>query len=311
MAAGRAWVLNLDADLELGRAARMSGTYTPTRAVREAMAPHVEQLARTLLAPGDLVVDEASEPGVAAGREGHAFCPTSRAVALLVRAGAAPCAHPPSEVLALVNSRAFSAALGQTLPDGAYVRSVDDALAVLRRAPSIAPAWRAKRAFGMAGRGHRTIEPSAITGADEAFLRAAMAEGGLQIEPNVRIVRELALHGVLGRDGSFASGRLVIQTCDERGQWLASVLAREAEGEVEARTREALSEELARAALALHRAGYFGPFGLDAFEYRGAGGVVLQPRSEINARYSMGYPVGFGGEATSSSSRVSARSSES
>ena len=60
---------------------------------------------------------------------------------------------------------------------------------------------------------------------------------------------------------------------------------------------EALTTELARVAGALCAAGYFGPFGLDAYTYRGGDGIVcLQPRSEINARYSMGFALGFGPE---------------
>ena len=53
--------------------------------------------------------------------------------------------------------------------------------------------------------------------------------------------------------------------------------------------------ERERVASALRQAGYFGPFGIDGYTYRGPGGAVcLQPRSEINARYSMGFAVGMG-----------------
>jgi hypothetical protein len=39
---------------------------------------------------------------------------------------------------------------------------------------------------------------------------------------------------------------------------------------------------------------YFGPFGVDAYTYRARDGRLgLQPRSEINARYSMGFAAGF------------------
>ena len=42
------WVLNLDADLELGA----RGPYTPTRSVEEAMRAQREKLRATLLAAG-------------------------------------------------------------------------------------------------------------------------------------------------------------------------------------------------------------------------------------------------------------------
>ena len=84
MAARRfAWVLNLDADLELAAAQ----AYTPKRTVREAMQPFVALLASSLLAPEDVLVDESSEPLSARGLVGRAFCPTPRALAVLRRAG--------------------------------------------------------------------------------------------------------------------------------------------------------------------------------------------------------------------------------
>ena len=55
-----------------------------------------------------------------------------------------------------------------------------------------------------------------------------------------------------------------------------------------------MAGEAERVARALSGAGYFGPFGVDAFTYRDrVGNVCVQPRSEINARYTMGFAVGF------------------
>lgn len=284
-----AWVLNLDADLELAGGPR----YSPTNAVRAAMTAHVAVLSASLLAPGDVRIDESSPPGLAAGLDGRAFCPTSRAVALLARAGARVVPHPTQAVLREVNGRAFCAALGPTLPGGAFVRSLDEAQHLLAGSPPIARQWRAKRAFGMAGRGQRPIAAGIVGEADRAFLRSAIrSEGGIMIEPDVAIVRELGIHGVVGDDGTFRLGRLVQQRCDAHGQWLETVPAGEGVG---ARTRTAIEDEARHVAGALHGAGYFGPFGVDAFEYRDLqGALLLQPRSEINARYSMGFVTGFG-----------------
>jgi hypothetical protein len=281
-----AWVLNLDADLEL---AAGSG-YSPTNAVRGAMAKHVERLAASLLGPDDIRVDEASAPESAKGYEGRAFCPTPRAIALLVRAGASPVAHPPVSVLREVNGRAFCAALGPTLPDGAFVHDLAAAEALVARTPAVGRQWRAKRAFGMSGRGQRRIAPGAITDADRAFFRSAIdSDHGVMIEPDVPIVRELAIHGELEANGVLQLGQLVEQRCDVHGQWLETTPASTPDD-----TRAALEDEARRVASALFAAGYFGPFGIDAFEYRDLEDVVrLQPRSEINARYSMGFAVGF------------------
>jgi len=236
MAAGRAWVLNLDADLELGA----GKTYTPTAAVLGAMSLHVERLRRELLGPDDVLVGELTEPGSAAGLVGRAFCPTDRAERILRRAGAVPEPRPAQAVLRDVNGRAFTSALGATLPDGVFERDLQAALSrVVRPPPSgVATSWRAKRAWGMAGRGQRRIDPAAIGGAEVAFLETAIADGGVQLEPDVRIERELAIHGWLAADGSLQKGAVVLQACDRHGQWVGS--RRPAPGEVGPEVEKAL-----------------------------------------------------------------------
>ncbi len=286
----RAFVLNLDADEELA----MGAGYTPTKRVLDAMLPHVAKLARTLLREGDQVIDDATPPGSASSVSGLAFCPTPRALALLRRAGATPQVHPAFDVLQRVNGRAFAASLGPTLPDAAFVTDTPGVLAHLKKPSALAPAWRVKRAYGMAGRGQRVIACGTLDAADLAFVEASMTrDGGVQIEPNVRLVAELGLHGSLSPEGTLSTGKLVRQRCDARGTWLSTEPLREDDP---ARVYETgLHEELARVSAALHAASYFGPFGIDAFIYLGrADKPLLQPRSEINARYSMGWPIGMG-----------------
>ena len=287
MAAAVAWVLNLDADLELAAAAR----YTPTRRTLTAMKPHVATLARTLLSPDDVLIDERTDR-FAEGLVGRAFSPTPRALELLRRAGALPEAHPPLDVLRRVNSRAFCSALGPTLPGAAFVTELDVARAMLDGEPALGGGFRLKRAFGLSGRGQRVVAPAAIAEADLAFLHAALAEGGVQIEPNAAIETEWAMHGFIEKTGTIRLGALVRQRCDARGAWLATERADDVGSLGELPRR--LAEETERVAHALIDAGYFGPFGVDAFTYRDRlGALCLQPRSEINARYSMGFPIGF------------------
>jgi hypothetical protein len=58
--------------------------------------------------------------------------------------------------------------------------------------------------------------------------------------------------------------------------------------------RAALERAAREAGRALAAAGYFGPYGSDAFRYLDQRGQpAFQPRSEINARFSMGYPRGL------------------
>ncbi len=153
-----------------------------------------------------------------------------------------------------------------------------------------------KRNFGMSGRGQRVVAPATRDEQDLAFVRNGLREGGVQIEPDLSLVAELAIHGILGASGALVLGPTVRQHCDARGAWLSS------EPVASDPVSAPLAAEGERVAAALHAAGYFGPFGIDAYTYRrragGQAGVaqdggppLLQVRSEINARYTMGFAV--------------------
>ena len=94
MARRAAWVLNLDAELELAA----SHAYRATRAVAEFVAANRET-ARALLAPGDVVVDAGDRPLNGRDRVGRAWCPTPNALEILEAAGATPEPSPPLDVL--------------------------------------------------------------------------------------------------------------------------------------------------------------------------------------------------------------------
>lgn len=284
MAAGAAWVLNLDADHELAAGA----SYAPRASVLAATRAHAARLAETLLAPGDVLVDDATPPGAARGRVGRAFSPTPRALALLRRAGAEPAPHPPVAVLRAAASRALSAELGQTLPGARFLRSVDEVARVLAEAPPIGEGWRLKRAFGMAGRDHRLVRAGAATDADLAFARAAIAEDGVQVEPNVRILRELSMHGYVSPGGDLRLGALVEVTCDRRGAFVGAARIADPPADL----RAPIEAEARRAARSLEELGYFGPLGVDAFVYA-APEPTLRARSEVNARYTMAWGIGL------------------
>ncbi|MCL2777568.1 MAG: hypothetical protein FWD73_06155 [Polyangiaceae bacterium] len=285
-----AWVLNLDADLELGA----RGSYTPTKAVLSAMRPQIERLAKVLLGQGDVLVGDDAAIGSARGFVGRAFCPTPRALALLRRAGAEPEPCPPTSVLRAVNSRAFCSSFGVTLPGAAFVTTRDDALAKLDAVPPLGHAWRVKRAFGMSGRGQRVVAVAHGNVADRAFVEAAIRDGGVQIEPNLVLVTEYAIHGWIEQNGEATFGDLVTQRCDRYGQWLSTERVTGDHDDPDGVRRSSLVSEARRVAAALTMAGYFGPFGIDAFTYNnGHGGIGWQPRSEINARYTMGFSVGL------------------
>jgi hypothetical protein len=241
-----------------------------------------------LLAPGDVGLG----PGVAAARHaGRAWCPTPGALAAIAAAGARVPAAPPFEVIRRVNHRRFCADLGQTLEGARYVTSRAELDAALAQRP--AGPWVLKRPFGFAGRGRLLFTPGPPSSAAERWIEASLAAGeGLQVEPWVERAGDFALHGHLSAAGAVTLGEPTSQRCDARGAWVAS--ARAGEGELSSAERAALTSAAEEAAAALAGAGYFGPFGVDAFRFREAHALRFDPRCEINARYSMGWAVGMG-----------------
>ncbi len=288
----RAWVFNLDAEDELAH----EGPHTPTAALTARARSLLPQLS-ALLRPGDQVLWP-GEAAVAPGAVGQAWCPTRWALEQLERAGVQRPPAPAQAVLRQVNHRRFCAELGQTLPGACFVEDEAQLQAALARDAVLAEtstsgAWLLKRPLGYAGRGRLRLLPRAMSAAEASWLSASLRGGeGLQLEPLVDRTFDCALHGQLSPDGRCTFGQLTVQAVDARGAWQRTTLA--PEGSLTATEWTALQREAERTAAALHDAGYFGPFGLDAFRWRAPDGSEhFQPRSEVNARYSMGWAVGF------------------
>jgi hypothetical protein len=188
-----------------------------------------------------------------------------------------------------VNSRAFCAELGQTLPHARYVHAMDELEAAIR-APAPTGTFLLKRAFGFAGRERRQARAGVLDASTRGFAARSFARGeGLQVEPWLERHGDFARHGFIRPDGSVLFGPLVRQHNSPSGRWERSELA---EPDALTATEQAsLERELSLTAAALAAEGYRGPFGLDAFRYRsGAGDLAFQPRCEINVRFTMGYP---------------------
>jgi phosphoribosylaminoimidazole carboxylase (NCAIR synthetase) len=244
--------------------------------------------ARALIAPGDVIVDH-DGPVDGRGRVGKAWCPTPSAVRRLARTGAETGEVPSLAVLQRANHRRLCFEMGATLPGTVLCEAGAEALDVLLRRRSHGP-FIVKRAFGYAGRGRRRIhgEPTAD---DRRWLLSRRSAVGLLVEPEVEVHRELCLHGLLLPSGHATFGRICVQECDRRHAWLGTTPALDLDPAVAQRLRlegEAVASRL-------HAIGYFGPFGIDAYEYMRDGELRLNPRSEINARYTMGYPTGMAG----------------
>jgi hypothetical protein len=191
-------------------------------------------------------------------------------------------------VLRRVNHRRFSAELGLSLAGSAFVSTIGE----LERVLSSGAEWLLKRPFGFAGRGRRRLSPGPRSPADRAWIEASLESGeGLMVEPWVERLLDAGLHGHLAPDGALRLGHPTVQEIAPDGSWRSTSIA--PPGALTPPESERLVEEATKTGAALHAAGYFGPFGIDAFRYRAGGGAAFQPRSEINARYSMGWAVGM------------------
>ncbi|MFO0625804.1 MAG: hypothetical protein U0325_09335 [Polyangiales bacterium] len=282
----RLWLLNLDAEEELSRGAAT----TPSRDERARIQALSARLRGTLVPAGDATPDD---PDVPRGVVGLAWCPTPAALARLARLGARLPACPDFSVLRAVNHRRWAAARGLALPGA---RWVDDGvgLARLLDAPWPAQGWLLKRAYTFAGRGHLHLRDRAERDDPrvQGWLRRSLAQGGLLAEPRVTRVVDVARHGWLARDGALTAGALTRAEVDERGQWVAS--ARCEDDRLSRSEIDAFDEVFRDTAGGLRAAGYFGPFGVDGFVWTEDGARRLQPRSDVNARYAMGWAVGMG-----------------
>jgi hypothetical protein len=281
----RVWLLNLDAEIELAR----PGPYQTERRIASLLAPWAER-ARGLLAPGDqLLEDWLQAPEREREPAGACWSPTPSALARLTKAGVRAPPSPTPEVLRRVCHRRFYLELGGGAPGARYFEQLDPLLAALDSPRQ--GSWLFKRPFSFAGRGQRRLR-AALSADDQRWLADSLRQGGLLGEPWLEIERELSQHGQLTRAGQLTLGRPCWQRTDQQRAWLASEPV--APGELNEGWRRALASAAERAAEALFRAGYFGPFGIDAYLWRDAGGgLVLNPLSELNARYSMGYAAGM------------------
>ena len=277
-----AWVLNLDADHEL----RQPLGYNAPKRVLERVSTMRERIVG-LLGPDDVVL---GRDDVSPSHEGRCWCPTPTALKLLARASVAPPLAPPFEVVRRVNHRRFSLALGVTLPGSRWIED-ENALRTAVASGSPSGRWVMKRPYSSAGNGRRLIGGSAWEAHDAPWVKASLAVDGLVLEPWVDKAGELAIHGYVDRDGAATLGRVCVQVVDAHGAWVETVPDASAVTETERATLLTTAEEVADA---LRTEGYFGPFGVDAFRFVDGDSVHLNRRSEINARYTMGWAVGMG-----------------
>ncbi|HYP76985.1 MAG TPA: hypothetical protein VER12_13550 [Polyangiaceae bacterium] len=277
-----AWVLNLDAELELSRP---NFDYVPRTKLLQQLAIF-GQGSRALLAAEDALL----EPGTTLNDPefvGRAWCPTPQALSRMAAAGVRAEPHPTASVLRRVNHRLFAHEAGGGLFEQRYFTERAPLEALLRRAER---PWLLKRPLSFAGRGQmRFYGP--ISDKQWAWLDLSLARDGLIAEPLVTPTLELSLHGFVWQAGRYELGRACVQQVSERGVFRGVRLA--LAGELERAEAALLFERAEAVARLLHQAGYFGPFGIDAYRYRVGDEAGFCALSEINARYTMGFAVGF------------------
>jgi hypothetical protein len=297
MAERLAWVLNLDAEHELDDPTGYRASEVSLQRQRIETAR-----VRDLVGPRDVVVWPLASNGLprseAEGLRGYCWCPTPRALQRLRAARAVPVPAPPLGVLQQVNHRRFCLALEHAMHEGGWEGATyADTLEVVEalvRGPSPTGWWIAKRAYGFSGRGRRRLR-GGLNAQDRGFVERSLARGqGLVVEPWVERAGDFALHGWIGgQDGDLLLGRPLRQQCSPFGVWQASEIETDT---LQPEERQALLAAGESTAAALRRAGYFGPFGIDAFRYRAAGGELrFRALVEINARFSMAWGLGMAG----------------
>jgi hypothetical protein len=276
---GFAWVLNLDAELEMAE---------PSYCARTRVLAQLErygQGARALLGPSDVLLDN-SNP-TALGLTGRAWCPTPHALARMENAAVKPEPHPPLSVLHAVNHRKFAADLSLGLPEQRYIEDREVLDELLRKKER---GWLLKRPLSFAGRGQQRIFGQ-VNAKQSAWIDASLRRTGLVIEPFVTPTLEVSLHGFIWRDRHHELGRTCVQEVSGRGVFRSIRLTRT--GELLPGEERQLVDAAEQTAAALAAAGYFGPFGIDGYRYTSDGRDGFCAQSEINARYSMGFTTGF------------------
>jgi len=276
------------------------------RSASAATLQTIRTMARTLdvfARPGDrlwLPGDPPPEPAA----EVLAWCETPEAAALRIAARPAevsldlPLADllwhlpvPSPEAVARVHHRGFAlrlaAELGCALPGARMVDSLEelDRHLAARDAPA---AWVVKAPFSASGRS-RYIERSGPSLTGEKSRRTVenlfTHHGPLLFEPWLDRIADWGCSALLTAEGLRIVG-IHRQRVDVKGQFAGIDLAAQdlPEGD-----RGRLVEAVTCAATALRRAGYVGPFGIDAWHWRRPEGTAaFHPLGEINARMTFG-----------------------
>ncbi len=300
----RTWWLNLDAEREL---AEPSARATPARLL-EQIAARARHFAPALCRDDPYVLPDCRPRCASAPGPLLIWCPTPGALRAACAAGYRPPKAPTLAVLQRVNDRRFAWELGRSAPFLALMEQLETSFPASRefeasrRFCTTVPETldgafdgpvRLKRRYGFAGKGQRRLGTWPVGQPDpdtERWLRSAASGGGFLLEPDVELQLEVTTHGLVTEE-QLLIGAPCRQLCDAFGAPMS--VERVDPGALPHPVREATQEAARAVGLALRRAGYFGPFGVDARSFSWRGRPGLQLVGDLNARFTMGWSTGM------------------
>ena len=194
-----------------------------------------------------------------------------------------------------VNSRSFSfhceTEWGVSLPGSCQVKDMDELEAAVAelaaRQGTEETTWVLKADFSMSARERMLGRGAGVSNPirDWAKKRFAYPQP-LFLEPWVQRVAEAGLQFEIPQQGEPAFLGLAQLLCDDRGQYRGSRICVDAQTQ---KTWQPAIEMGQRVAARVQQAGYFGPLGIDAMQYRDERGALqCRPIQDVNARYTMG-----------------------
>ncbi len=201
----------------------------------------------------------------------------------------AHCVHPDLSIVREVNSRKFSLQCnrktGSGVPGACYCATKDELIITLdswQRFPLVI-----KPDYGNAGYGFIRKEDRHLLESELKQLDTFFAEGcGVVVEPWYTRTADISSRCTISPQGSVSDIRHHRTLSNLAGTFFADMI--DSHDEVIARWREKLDIAIYGSAMELYEAGYFGPAGMDSFEWVDKKGEVrLAPVIEINARHPM------------------------
>ncbi len=198
---------------------------------------------------------------------------------------------PNLESVARVNSRYFAFEMERewsfSLPGSRMIDEIGKLNPAIEEMSCHADQWVIKAEFGMSGRERMLGCGETVSESLEGWARKRIEQGQkLFIEPWVERVAEAGLQYTVRPDGPPVFEGATKLHSNSRGQYAGSQFGLSPEAEREWFPAIQIGLQVAHRA---GKAGYFGPLGLDAMQYRDdEGEIQLRPFQDINARFTMG-----------------------